>query len=284
VPITAIAASPAGQFIVAFSDGTGMTYTRSATMSLSGQRSFSATIRGVAIAPALGRTAVALSDSTVHIMAIDLSSALTLNVPALPASVSFSVDGATVLAGCSDGSVRLWSAATGSPLSTLALPGGAIVYAAFTEDGSRLAAMNSSGNVRVFRSTDLGVAGDLASMGWDACAISPTGEFLAVGIRATGSIRVYRVEGMELIKEVEASGGLTDLTFSGDNRTLLATGTGVPLRRWYNLNDRVTTNPTFVQGFTAVATSEQGTTFALCRRDGRIEVWAVSNDFTAVEQ
>lgn len=65
-------------------------------------------------------------------------------------SLAFSPDGATLVTGSWDQTVRLWDAATGAERMTLAWPVGKVTALAFAPDGSRIAAGGDGGAVVVW--------------------------------------------------------------------------------------------------------------------------------------
>ena len=64
-------------------------------------------------------------------------------------AASFSPDGARIVTGSGDGTVRIWDAASGEPIAVLAGHLGAVYSAAFSPDGNRIlsAANDATGRI-----------------------------------------------------------------------------------------------------------------------------------------
>jgi WD40 repeat protein len=74
------------------------------------------------------------------------------DIPCHTHRLRYSTDGRFLLAGCTDGMIRIWDAATFEPVRTLDAHSGAPVYdLAFTPDGARFASSGVDGIVRVWQ-------------------------------------------------------------------------------------------------------------------------------------
>jgi len=108
--------------------------------------------------------------------------------------VAFSPDGATLAAGNADGTIRLWDAATGNPISRpLTGPAGPVTSVAFSQDGTTLASASPDHTVRV----------------WDLAAGRP------IGAPLTGP-----------------TGPVTSVAFSRDGKTLATGSADHTVRLW----------------------------------------------------
>jgi WD40 repeat protein len=144
------------------------------------------------------------------------------------ASVSFSPDGEFVAAGCGDGTVRVWQAATGEPTATLQGHTDAVRSVVFEESGRHLYS-----------------AGDRTLRGWHLSGPSPTPTFAYYGHRqavltlaydagagrilsggADGSVKVWDVAGPPAHQQIVAAGRWEDVIFTPDGKRLLALGGG----------------------------------------------------------
>ena len=85
-------------------------------------------------------------------------------------SVGFSPDGARLVSGSDDGTLRLWDAASGAPLATLKEHEGWVFSVGFSPDGKRLVAGGDDGTLRL----------------WDAASGAPLATELAREILTTG--------------------------------------------------------------------------------------------------
>jgi len=108
--------------------------------------------------------------------------------------VAFSPDGETLAAGNADGTIRLWDAATGSPIGApLTGPAGPVTSVAFSPDGTTLASASPDHTVRV----------------WDLATRRP------IGAPLTGP-----------------AGLVTSVAFSQDGKTLAAGSADHTVRLW----------------------------------------------------
>jgi len=113
-------------------------------------------------------------------------------------SVSYSPDGTRVLTGGSDGTARIWDAATGRQLLLLRLDSGnAVTYVTFTRNGARVVTGHSDGSVAIWNA----VSGELivtliATDDGEWVTITPEGFFDA---SANGGKLLHVVNGVETV-------------------------------------------------------------------------------------
>jgi WD40 repeat protein len=201
--------------------------------------------------------------------------------------VAVSPDGRTVATGAFDNTVKLWNAADGSLLHTLAAHNGFVDTVAFTPDGQFVASGSDfafgdpASNVKLWRVSDGAFVGDFAHQQGTiafAVAVSPDGTLLAAGHQG-GQINIWRIADRRLLRTIVADNGdlpqVMSLAFSPDGQ-FLAAGTGSHTVRIYR-----TTNFTLARtltghtGFvTGLAFSRDGTTLASAGNfDQTVRLW-----------
>lgn len=145
----------------------------------------------------------------------------------LVTALVFSPDGALLVTGSADKTVRLWRLPDGEPLKTLEGHTNFVLSLALSPDGQLLASGGADKIVRLWRlpegepfKTLPAQTGEAASL-----AISPDGQLLASGDR--GVVRIWQLSDGRLLKQLKARmGSVTALAFSlaysGDGQLLAA--------------------------------------------------------------
>jgi WD40 repeat protein/serine/threonine protein kinase len=180
---------------------------------------------------------------------------LVLPHPGSVAMALFSPDGRTVLTGGTDGSARLWDAATGKATGLMLGHPGAVVAAAFRPDGRTVAT---------------------------GCLVCDAEKKQCVG----GGCRLWDVDGCKPLGHVMAHPGpLKGMVFSPDGRTLLTACVALPpegtkgeFKGEARLWDAETTEPfglpvAHAKPVWAVAFSPDGRTFLTGCEDGFARLW-----------
>lgn len=152
--------------------------------------------------------------------------------------VAFSPDGQQ-LATTGGDTLRLLAAADGAELRSWAVPGAAFQgkAVAFSRDGQLVAGGLSDGKIRLWRTTDGGLAREFAAHPAQAeaiaaLAVSPDGALLASGGRDR-VVRLWRVTDGAPVRELTGHGDTVyALAFSPDGATLASAGSDLTARLW----------------------------------------------------
>jgi len=195
-------------------------------------------------------------------------------------SVAFSPDGTRLAAGCTDQTVKLWDAATGQRLATLAGHAHGVNAVAFSPDGRRLASGSNDCTVRLWDAA----TGTLEVALKGHADIVSSVAFLDGARRLAsasydGSVKIWDLGSQE--HRTALTGvpyGVTSLTFSPDGRTLASTCESAGAQVW----DLDTGQSTPVGGEWAAiephraAYSRDLQTLAWGNPDGSVALWDVA--------
>ncbi len=137
----------------------------------------------------------------------------------------FSAKGDQVISAGDDKAIRIWNAADGKEIKTLANPEGPVTQVALSVDGTRLASAGRENAVKVWTLADAKVMATLGIAGPPtALALSPNGQRLAVATadEKEAPIRVYDIALARAVQTFAAHAApVKSVAFLGDNRTLL---------------------------------------------------------------
>jgi WD40 repeat protein/tetratricopeptide (TPR) repeat protein len=148
--------------------------------------------------------------------------------------VSFSADGRLVVTASTDGTARVWDAATGTQVGGVLQHAGSTVVASFTPDGQRVFTLSTDGAVRIW---ELGLAGEAYRAvkhpaAVQTAAFSPDGRW-AVTASVDGTAHVWDLSAGQSSTALETNlTGIRTAQFAPDSRWLAVGTTNGTARVW----------------------------------------------------
>jgi WD40 repeat protein len=156
-------------------------------------------------------------------------------------SVVFSPDGAQILSGHDDGTIRLWDAKTGRTIRTIK-SAGREAHATFTPDSNSTVCVNHDDNqIRIIDARNGEIIRNVSKMDIgkfehtahdESLAISPDGKIMALSA-PRGKIGLWEIQGGRLVGEFNTGISEDDIVvFSPDGKTLAAGGLNQNILLW----------------------------------------------------
>jgi WD40 repeat protein len=220
------------------------------------------------------------SDDTVKVWDVATGREL-LSVTGLGArDAVFSPDGRYLIVS-GERAVSILDAASGESLSSVPGPGQTFYSLLFSPDGTRLAASNFDGNVRIWNYTngELGpnpllLAGHKAAVG--GISFTPDGRYLASG-SSDGTARVWDVSlnGDGEFGTYSHDNRVMDVAFAPDGSWLVSTGVDNVAKIWDTAAERTRFTLNHEDWVVGVAVHPDGHTLATSSNDGTVGFWDV---------
>jgi hypothetical protein len=193
----------------------------------------------------------------------------------------FSPDGTKVLTSSLDGTARLWSAATGEPLTPPLQHEGAVTCGAFSPDGSRFATGGGDGAVRIWDAQSGRLLVDpMRHGGWvHGLGFSPDGKRL-VTASSTRTARVWNAAtGAAVGEPLRHKEVVVSANFSADGLRVITVGADQSVRSWDLATATAEELPsTNADGAGKTAVSADGKLQASAVEGTSVRIWATSEN------
>uniref|UniRef100_UPI001061F533 nSTAND1 domain-containing NTPase n=1 Tax=Candidatus Thiosymbion oneisti TaxID=589554 RepID=UPI001061F533 len=192
-----------------------------------------------------------------------------------PNDIAWSPDGKQMATGQSDGSIRIWDAATGRPLHKLTGHDKSVTSVAFSPDGKRLASASTDNTVRLWdpvTGEPIRTLTGHEDMVWSV-AFSPDGKRLASG-SDDGTLRLWDAASGEPIRILTGHENVVrSVDFSPDGKRLASGSSDRTLRLWdATSGELIRTLTGHGSMVTAVAFSPDGKWLASGSADGTLRL------------
>ena len=226
-----------------------------------------------------GATLVFGSAVTVLLQDVETGNVARLSGHGILSSMALSPDGAFLASGSYDGTVRLWDAATRTPIATLEGHEFSVLSVSFSPDGATLASGSQDRTVKLWDVGNRELFGTLEghTEGVTSVSFSPDGATLASGSQDR-TVKLWDVGNRELFGTLEGhTEGVTSVSFSPDG-ALLASGGGYDktVKLWSVANrELIGTLEGHEYDVNSVVFSPDGSTLASGSEDNRIRLWDV---------
>ncbi len=190
------------------------------------------------------------------------------------------------LAGCLDGTVRLW-AEDGSPLCVLEGHAGTVCAVAAGQDGVLVVSGGDDQTVRIWAVDSRAAGVPTSRRAWmEAVAVAPEDRWLATG-SFDGTAELWTVDGTLIRTLGRHRGGIRGVAVAPDGTWLATSDDHGPARVWSehgklldtleaSLNE-VSVRGIYTAAVRAIVIEPDGTWLASGREDGLIQVWAAED-------
>lgn len=190
--------------------------------------------------------------------------------------VAYSPEGKRVASGAADGTVKLWEAATGKKVSTLAGHSGSVSSVAFSLDGSRVASASADNTVKLWNAAS---GQEIATLvghleGVRSVAFNPDGRRLASGAM-DNTVKLWDSTTGKSIATLDGhSSAVLSVAFSPDGTRVASGSWDNTVRIWdVATGKELTTLIGHLEGVWSVAFSPDGKRVASGAWDGTAKLW-----------
>lgn len=147
-------------------------------------------------------------------------------------ALAFSPDGASLVSGSEDATMRVWEVATGALRAVLTEHASAVNCVAFTPDGARLLSASDDATVRVWDARTWTLERTLHGHQGYVRRVCAAGEGRAVSVGEDGALRVWRIDTGACEHELPLGARPSGLDASPDGSLGLVSTTDFALRVW----------------------------------------------------
>lgn len=189
-------------------------------------------------------------------------------------------DGATLVSGGYDGSLKLWFVGEEAVSRALAGRTWSVMPAATSNSGQSLSMSSTDKALHLIQSGSAKLRRSFAGhdSGVSAVALSPDGNYLVSG-GCGGTIKIWNAENGALSRQIAAHRGVVRaLALSANGKMFASSSTDKQVKVWnLETGEAVRTVETASEAIAALALSSDGNLLASGLQDGQIEIWHVTS-------